>query len=71
MGIKTNKWPARSPDLNPIENLWSILSSLVYANGKQYRTREELTQAILCGWDLIGQHHLEALTIQCQSGASK
>ena len=32
--VKVLKWPARSPDLNPIQNLWSILAAKVYANGK-------------------------------------
>ena len=36
------EWPACSPDLNPIEHLWSILKREVYAGGKQYSSKEEL-----------------------------
>ena len=44
------KCPARSPDLDPIENLWSILAAQVYANGKQHYNVNELTTAILSEW---------------------
>lgn len=38
-------WPARSPDLNIIENVWHMLSHIVYAN-KQYESAEALWTAI-------------------------
>ena len=31
-GIQQMEWPALSPDLNQVENIWAILSHSVYAN---------------------------------------
>ena len=39
-------WPANSPDLNPIENLWSIIKRRVYVNGRQFKTKTDLWEAI-------------------------
>ena len=47
------EWPANSPDLNPIENLWGILTRAVYDNRKQFKTKDELKTEILKQWDLI------------------
>lgn len=41
-------WPSRSPDLNPMENLWTIIARRVYENNQQYATVDELKRAI---WD--------------------
>lgn len=40
------EWPACSPDLNPIENLWGIIVRRLYANNKKYDTLRELKTAI-------------------------
>ena len=51
--INSMKWPAYSPDLNPIENLWGILSRKVYENGRQFKDIESLKAAILESWASI------------------
>ncbi|POM59917.1 putative retroelement [Phytophthora palmivora] len=46
-------WPARSLDLDPIENLWELLARKVYPNGRQYATVAKLTDAILAPWNWV------------------
>uniref|UniRef100_A0A1I7Z727 DDE_3 domain-containing protein n=1 Tax=Steinernema glaseri TaxID=37863 RepID=A0A1I7Z727_9BILA len=36
--INCMDWPACSPDLNPMENLWGLLVRRVYAEGRQFGT---------------------------------
>ena len=47
------KWPARPPDLNPIENLWSILAAKVYAKVKQDNNVNIITTSFLPKWARI------------------
>jgi transposase len=47
-GVDLIEWPAWSPDLNPIENLWSDLKRRVYAH--HARTMEELEHWIGIEW---------------------
>ncbi|KAG2822777.1 hypothetical protein PC112_g10795 [Phytophthora cactorum] len=56
--VSTMVWPARSPDCNPIQNVWSAMAAKVYAHGRQYRTVAELEEAVLAAWDAIGQEYL-------------
>ena len=45
MGIEILSWPARSPDLNPIENVWGWLSNEIYKEGNQFDTVIQLQRA--------------------------
>lgn len=60
--VKTFKWPAKSPDLNPIENLWGIMSRKVYDNGRRkFSTRAELIACIRKVWDELDLTLLQKL----------
>ena len=54
-------WPSRSPDLNPIENVWSALSHAVYENAQHYDNVKDLRQAILEVWDNIEINYIRSL----------
>ena len=40
------KWPPSSPDVNLIENLWSIMKMKLYDSGKLYNSKADLSEAI-------------------------
>lgn len=66
-GVKTLPWPAYSPDLNPIENLWGILVQRVYANGRQFQTINELKQSIILEWRGLEPGILQSLSLSMTS----
>ncbi|KAF0708485.1 hypothetical protein AaE_013194 [Aphanomyces astaci] len=57
----TMTWPAKSPDLNPIENVWGVLARKVYAHGRQFDTKAQLKAQILQSWEEIDQKYLSHL----------
>lgn len=56
--IEILNWPACSPDLNPIENIWGHLVRIIYAENKQYSTINQLKQAILDAWQQLNPNLL-------------
>jgi len=44
-GVQLLEWPAYSPDLSPIEKVWSIIKENLY-NGQQFSTKEDLWNKI-------------------------
>jgi transposase len=49
-GVVSLQLPPYSPDLNPMENIWGILSMKVYGANQQYDTLAELEEAIQKAW---------------------
>ena len=56
------QWPGNSPDLNPIENLWSILQNKVDEQKKQPTTIDSLKQMLKKGWSEIKPETLQNLS---------
>ena len=52
-GINTMEWPPMLPDLNPIENIWSMMKDEVYKKKKVYKNTTELWEAIMAAWHAI------------------
>lgn len=55
VGIGTLDWPARSPDLNPIEHLWDQLGTSIRRQLNPPRDLQELRTALEREWDQIPQ----------------
>ena len=58
--IQNIEWPDRSPDLKIIENVWSMLSDIVY-DGSQPRNLKELEQQIIDGVSTINNENSEKI----------
>ncbi|CAJ0948561.1 unnamed protein product, partial [Ranitomeya imitator] len=46
-GIEAMDWPARSPDLNPIEHIWDIMSRTIHQRHIAPQTVQELADALV------------------------
>jgi len=61
--IRTVLWPARSPDINIVEDVWKLISDIVY-DGPQFRNKEDLVSAIqkaICHINSQERQKLESL----------
>ncbi|UYV60868.1 hypothetical protein LAZ67_1002642 [Cordylochernes scorpioides] len=59
--IRRMDWPARSPDLNPIEHVWDALGRRIGARHPSPRTLVELRTALLEEWGLLPLDLLQSL----------
>lgn len=55
-------WPSRSPDINPIENLWGQIVRDVYSDCRQFQSTAELKIAINETWNRVTAKQLMDLS---------
>ncbi|KAF4648707.1 hypothetical protein FOL47_002890, partial [Perkinsus chesapeaki] len=61
--INPPRWPALSPDLSPIENIWAYMVKDLYGPGKPiFRSLAELRVAIFQAWSRIPSDVIESCT---------
>ena len=60
-GIRTLKWPACSPDLNPIENVWSLLKRGVRQSIRPGDDLARLEVLLRQEWDRLNQDVINRL----------
>ncbi|KAL6457486.1 hypothetical protein MHYP_G00344490 [Metynnis hypsauchen] len=60
-GIEAMDWPARSPDLNPIEHIWDIMSRSIHQCHVAPQTVQELADALVQVWEEIPQETIRYL----------
>ncbi|GFV93734.1 transposable element Tcb1 transposase [Trichonephila clavipes] len=69
-GIARMAWPAYSPDLNPIENLWDALGHAVSSRSPSSVTLIEIETALQEGWRLLNtsvvDHLIESMVRRCK-----
>jgi hypothetical protein len=54
-GIRDMELPSKSPDLNVVENAWSMLSLLVYRNKEAYDSKDDLERGLVRAWRQLEQ----------------
>lgn len=64
-------WPPSSPDLNPIENIWSLVKEKLYRESKQYNSLDELWQAICTACEAIKPEQIKNITYSMNSRLAK
>jgi transposase len=60
-GLQFLPWPAQSPDLNPIENLWNDISAALQKSLEKPKNLEELEKAVKKAWKSIPLNRIQTL----------
>lgn len=61
VGTRSIPWPARSPDLSPIEHLWDVLKRLIRKRLPQPTSLQQLFAAAIEEWNSISEATIDNL----------
>ena len=61
--IDVMDWPARSPDLNPIEHMWDALGRAVRGRLNPPETLEQLSETLIEEWNRIFEQYVQNLIL--------
>ncbi|GFT67653.1 transposable element Tcb1 transposase [Trichonephila clavipes] len=54
-------WPVHSPDLSPIENMWSMVAQRLTQISSPAATPDHLWQRVEAAWSAVPQEHIQSL----------